>query len=93
MKDEERDWTLYHMLQDGKPCRILELVRDSGFSREEVEASLERMENNCLICVMGESVSLLSLTEMMMINEMKYSPEMPVIIENGIIKVKKPDNE
>ena len=91
MKDEEMDWALYHMIPDGRPVTITLLAERSGFTREEVAASLERMENNCLVCVMGETVTLLSLSEMLMINEILHAPDMPVTIENGIIKAKKGD--
>lgn len=89
MKDEEIDWALYHMLPDGRPVAISELVQRSGLSREMVEASLDRIEANCLIAVMGESVNLLGLSDMLMLNEMMHDSSMPVYIENGVIKAKK----
>lgn len=88
-KDCDTDWALYHMLTDEKPVMIAELVKRSGWSRDVVEASLSRLENNCLIAVMGESVSLLSLSDMLMLNEMLHAPDMPVYIENRVIKAKK----
>ena len=77
------------MLPDGRPVMISALVEQCGLPREVVEASLERMENNCLIAVMGESVNLLSLADMLMMNQMMHDPGMPVYIENGVIKAKK----
>ncbi|MDU9376486.1 hypothetical protein McpSp1_11070 [Methanocorpusculaceae archaeon Sp1] len=89
MKDEEIDWALYHLLPESRPVTISALVEQCGLSREVVEASLERMENNCLIAVMGESVNLLSLSDMLMMNQMMHDSSMPVYIENGVIKAKK----
>ncbi|MCZ0860034.1 hypothetical protein O0S10_02170 [Methanocorpusculum sp. MG] len=87
--DSAIDWALYHMLTDEKPVMITELVQRSGWSRDVVAESLSRLEANCLIAVMGESVSLLSLSDMLMLNEMMHAPDMPVYIENGVIKAKK----
>ena len=88
MKDEEIDWAIYHMLTDEKPVMIAELVDRSGWSRDVVEASVGRLENNYLIAVMGEAVNLLSLSDMLML-EMMHAPDMSVYIENGVIKAKK----
>lgn len=93
MKNEEIDWTLYHMLEDGKSIRVSELCQSSGFSNDTVVSSLTRLENNCLISVIGDSVHLLSLSEMMMINELKHAPNCPVYMENGVIKIKSDNNE
>lgn len=87
--DSDTDWALYHMLTDKKPAMITELVERSGWDRDVVEASLSRLEKSCLIAVMGESVSLLSLSDMLMLNEMMHAPDMPIYIENGVIKAKK----
>lgn len=89
MRDEEIDWALYHMLSDEKQVMIAALVKRSGLAREIVEASLSRLENNCLITVMGEAVCLLSLSDMLMLSEVLHAPDMPVYIENGVIKAKK----
>ncbi|MDR0438671.1 MAG: hypothetical protein LBH02_00410 [Methanocalculaceae archaeon] len=87
--DCDVDWTLYHMLTDEKPVMITELVKRSGWDRGIVEASLSRLENNHMIAVMENSVSLLSLSDMLMLNEMMHTPNMPIYIENGVIKAKK----
>ena len=88
-RESTTDWDLYHMLTEDKPVMISELVERSGWNRDVVEASLSRLEDACLIAVMGESVSLLSLSDMLMLNEMMNAPDMPVYIENGVIKAKK----
>lgn len=93
MKDEEIDWALYHMLEDGKSTKIPELCERSNLPKDTVISSLTRLEKNCLISVMGDAVHLLSLTEMMMINELKHAPKCPVYLENGIIKIKSDNND
>ena len=88
-RESTTDWALYHMLTEDKPVMISELVERSGSHRDVVAASLSRLEDACLIAVVGEAVSLLSLSDMLMLNEMMHAPDMPVYIENGVIKAKK----
>jgi hypothetical protein len=83
------DWTLYHMLTDEKPVMITELIERSGWDRGVVEASLSRLENNCMIAITENSASLLSLSEMLILNNMIHTPNTPIYIENGVIKAKK----
>jgi hypothetical protein len=83
------DWELYHMLTDARPVTIAELVERSGWNRSVVEASISRLENNCLIAIVGDSVNLLSLSDILMLNEMMHFPDMQIYVENGVIRVKK----
>ncbi|MDO5844200.1 MAG: hypothetical protein Q4Q53_03520 [Methanocorpusculum sp.] len=89
MKSEEIDWAIFHMIPEKSPVTISKLIETSGFDRETVESSLNRLENNCLIAVMGETVNALSIEDMFMINEIKYDKNSLVEIENGIIRIKK----
>ena len=88
-RESTTDWARYHMLTEDKPVMISELAERSGWNRDVVAASLSRLEDACLIAVVGEAVSLLSLSDMLMLNEMMHAPDMPVYIENGVIKAKK----
>ena len=74
-------------MNNEEPTRSV--VERSGWNRDVVAASLSRLEDACLIAVVGEAVSLLSLSDMLMLNEMMHAPDMPVYIENGVIKAKK----
>jgi predicted transcriptional regulator len=87
--DCDVDWKLNHMLTDEKPVMIKELIERSGWDRGVVEASLSRLENNCMITVTENSASLLSLSEMLILNNMIHTPNTPIYIENGVIKAKK----
>ncbi|HJJ91011.1 MAG TPA: MarR family transcriptional regulator [Methanocorpusculum sp.] len=88
-KDCDTDWALYHMLTEGKPMTIAELVKLSGWSKDIIKASLSRLENYCLIAVTDETIRLLSLPDILMMNEMRQASDISVYIENGIIKAKK----
>ncbi len=88
MRNEDVDWALYHMIPDNGTPTITELVERSDFSRDEVRASLARLEKACLIYVKGENVCPLSINDMFMMNEIMNAPS-DIYIENGVIKVRK----
>jgi len=88
MRNEDVDWTLYHMIPDNGTPTITELVERSCLSVDEVRASLARLEKAGLIYVKGENVCPLSLNDMFMMNEIRNAPS-DIYIENGVIKVRK----
>ncbi|HJJ43739.1 MAG TPA: hypothetical protein O0X66_02180 [Methanocorpusculum sp.] len=88
MKNEDVDWTLFHMIPECGTKGIAELVIQSGFLEDETRASLVRLEKACLIHVKGENVCALSINDMLMMNEIKNA-DCGIYIEDGIIKVKK----
>jgi hypothetical protein len=89
MRNEDVDWTLFHLIPENETPTISELIDKSGFSRDEVVSSLTRLEKNCLIHVIGENVHALSITEIFMMHEVTSSNQSDIYIENGIIKVRK----
>jgi len=76
------------MIPENGMRTIAELAEQSGFSRDEVLASLARLEKACLIYVKGENVCALSINDMFMMNEIRNAPS-DIYIENGVIKVRK----
>ena len=79
-RESTTDWALYHMLTEDKPVMISELVERSGWNRDVVAASLSRLEDACLIAVVGEAVILLRLSGMLMLYEKMHGHGMPVYI-------------
>ena len=88
MRNEDVDWALFHMIPENGTRTIAELAEQSGFSEDEIRASLARLQKACLIHVKGEVVCALSITDMFMMNEMQHASS-DIYIENGIIKVRK----
>ncbi|HJJ27998.1 MAG TPA: MarR family transcriptional regulator [Methanocorpusculum sp.] len=89
--EEEVDWTLFHLVPETNPVTISELMEKTGYARSVVEESLMRLENSCLLTVIGEEVHAMSIQDFLFANEIKNSMENdPFLeIENGVIKVKK----
>jgi hypothetical protein len=89
MRNEDVDWTLFHLIPENEIPTISELIDKSGFSRDEVVSSLARLEKDCLIQVIGENVHALSINDIFMMNEVNNDAQSDIYIENGIIKVRK----
>ncbi len=89
MRQEEIDWSIYHIIAYENCVSADDISSKTGFDEETVSESLKRLESGNLIGYDGENVRLLSLQEMFLkcrINNVVNSPECPVIIENGVIK-------
>ena len=89
MKDEDVDWLVYHRIPEGSPVTADALAAKCGLGIPDVEASVARLEQSCLIKRAGSSVRLLSFGEALIKNQVKYEKELPFTIENGVIKEKK----
>ena len=89
MREEEIDWSIYHIIAYKNSASIDEISSKSGFENEIITESLKRLESNCLIRYEGEKAGLLSVHEMLLKCRIKHAvcdPDSPVIIENGVIK-------
>lgn len=91
VKDEDIDWLVYHALSSGGPKTEEELVQETGLASHDVTASLVRLKSNFLIDCRESSYDILSIPEMLFRCQCRYSQETPVFIEDGVVKVKKPE--
>jgi predicted transcriptional regulator len=89
VKEEDVDWRLYHLIPEAVPISCRDLAAASGFDSDTVEISLARLEQFCLIERSGSSVCLLSFWEALIRNQLKYEEDLPLTIENGVIREKK----
>jgi DNA-binding IclR family transcriptional regulator len=89
VKEEDRDWLVYHRVPEGAEVTLETLATRCGLGVSDVEQSLARLERSCLVERSGSSVRLLSFGEALIRNQMKYEEDLPFTIENGIIKAKK----
>jgi hypothetical protein len=89
VKEEDADWVIYHLIAK-EPSRSVEgLVTVSGFDPCDVDASLKRLERYLLIERTEGNVRALSFGEALIRCQVKYSKDLPYIIENGVIKERK----
>jgi hypothetical protein len=89
VKEEDVDWLVYHQLPEGVPVTKDALAAKCGLAVPDVEASLTRLEQSCLVECTGVSVRLLSFGEALIRNHVKYEEDLPFTLENGVIKEKK----
>lgn len=89
MKDEDADWLIYHLIPAGTAIAASVLIGKSGFDATSVEDSLARLERACLIQRVGDEIRMLSFGEALIHNQVKYDSDLPYIIENGIVKMRK----
>jgi hypothetical protein len=91
VKDEDLDWIVYHVLS-GKGAKTEEtIVRETGFPAGDIRASLTRMESNLLIECREGNYDVLSIPDMLFRCQCRYAKDSPVVIEDGVIRVKKPE--
>lgn len=90
MKEEDVDWIIYHLIIQ-KPVTDAEtLCAESGFDALTTSASIARLEKNLLIELTEGKIRGLNIGEALIRCQMKYSNDLPFIIENGVIKARKP---
>ena len=87
MRDEERDWEIYHALHDGKTRTAGDLVA-RGYARGDVEASLSRLEKAFLVERSGDEVRVLSFQESLLLCQMTHEEGCPLFLENGVIRAR-----
>jgi len=88
MRDEDLDWEIYHALIGGKFRTEADLA-GCGYDPGLVEASLCRLERYLLIERRGGGLRALSLPESILLCQARNEEDSPLVIENGVIRVKR----
>jgi hypothetical protein len=89
VKEEDADWLIYHLIVQVPSITLEKLVPVSGFASSDVDASLKRLERKLLIERNGEMIKVLSVSESLIRNQVKYCTDLPYTIENGVIRMRK----
>jgi hypothetical protein len=90
VKDEDADWMVYHLIATETATTLDALVERCGLDAETVGASLARLERYLLIERAGPGIRALTFGESLIRNQLRYCNDLPFVIENGLIKEKKP---
>ena len=90
MKTEDTDWLVYHLIPENEPVAEEVLAERCGLDPETVAASLVRLDNACLINRCDGKVRMLTFGEALVRNQFRHEPDLPYVIENGVIKARKP---
>jgi len=80
---------IYHIIAREPVVPTEKITTLSGLDAPEVESSLVRLQQALLIERTGDAVRALSFGESLIRTQVKYSDDLPFIIENGVIKEKK----
>ena len=89
MKEEDTDWTIYHLLVKDPSISQEGLVTASGLDPCVVDASLKRLERYLLIEQTDGKLRVLNFGEALLRCQIKYSRDLPYTLENGVIKERK----
>lgn len=89
MKDEDIDWMIYHIIASEPGVTKEKLAAASGLDAAATESSLVRLERAFLIEHTNDALRALSFGESLIKTQVKYSDDLPFVLENGLIKEKK----
>jgi predicted transcriptional regulator len=79
---------MYHILAARGPISFSDLSDLLKDPAEAIMASLERLQEKLLIEISGDMIRLLSIPEMLIRCQLKYSQDCRIFLENGVIKVR-----
>jgi DNA-binding MarR family transcriptional regulator len=89
MKDEDADWLIYHLAARSPSTTADALAGASGLDISAVGKSLGRLERNMLIEHREGRVRVLSISEALLLCQIKHTRDLPYTIEIGVIRERK----
>ena len=90
MNAEDTDWLVYHRIPENGEIGESELAAVCGLDTGTLAESLGRLDRSCLVERCGGKVRMLSFGEALVKNQFKNDNDLPYVIENGVIKARKP---
>jgi hypothetical protein len=94
MRDEDLDWLCYTTLSRGeRSATVPELAAATGLAEDAVAAAAVRLEQALLVRCEGDRVRLLSVQESLLLCQQRYGPKQPYVIENGVVRARRTDDE
>lgn len=91
MREEEQDWLVYCHIAARERITVPELESVTGLDRPAVEASAARLVKGMIVEREGESLRAMAVGESLARCRIHHDESSPLIIENGIIRVRKED--
>ena len=92
MREDEQDWLVYCHIVAREQVTVPELESVTGLTRPAVEASAARLVKGMIVEREGESPRAMSVGESLAKCQLNACESSPIIVENGIIRVRKEDN-
>ncbi len=93
MRDEDLDWRCYTFLsRRSGPATLEELAGGVGLPAEAVDASVSRLEKALIVSREGDRVRAMATQESLLACQLRYTNDLPLVLENGVIRVRRPDD-
>ncbi len=93
MRDEDLDWLCYMTLSRGPgSATVDELAAATGLDADAVAASAARLERALLARREGDRVLLLAIQDSLLLCQVRYGKDVPFVVEDGVIRVRRPDD-
>ncbi len=92
MRESDIDWEIYHIIATvDEGCPRSRIIDETLYEDEVIHNSLQRLLSSLLIHECNQVYRVISVQEYMLKCQLKYCQSTSIIIENGIIRVKRPD--
>jgi hypothetical protein len=93
MRDEDLDWLCYTTLSRGSgSATVDDLAAATGLDAEAVAASAARLERALLARREGDRILLLAIQDSLLLCQIRYGEEVPFVVEDGVIRMRRPDD-
>jgi hypothetical protein len=93
MRDEDLDWLCYTTLSRGSgSATVDELAAATGLDADAVAASAARLERALLAQREGDRILLLAIQDSLLLCQIRYGEEVPFVVEDGVIRMRRPDD-
>ena len=90
MREEERDWQIYHIIAEKPGITVDEVCSVACTKKTIAEDSVNRLQKFKLISRKGDAYAVKSIQEMLITAELERAmKDSPIYMENGVIKVQK----
>ncbi len=94
MRDEDLDWRCYLCIsRRAEPASLDELAAATGETRDTVRASVDRLVHALIVSFDGERARPMSVQESLLACQLRYADDLPFVLENGVVRARRPDDE
>jgi hypothetical protein len=91
VREEEQDWLVYCHIAARERITVPELESVTGLARPAVEESAARLVKGMIVEREGEFLRAMAVAESLAKCQINASDSSPIVLENGIIRVRKDD--
>jgi DNA-binding MarR family transcriptional regulator len=91
--EEDLDWRVYCFLAQNPDLSPEDLARKSGLDPAATQAALSRLEHALLVSRQEGRYRVATVGESILRCNLRYTRDLPLVFENGVIRVKKDGEE